>query len=611
MISQKNALRILSLIFLVVSTTAGRSVYVINDTTNSQLQAYKIEDANLIWQANYVCKTETVVGIGAVGLAVDESEYGEFLFVTFEGESEIELVNAKTMQYVDMVTAEGSANLAGIVADQNKSKVYTMERYTNHLYSYSWDPSTKTLTPDFNDPYYIELQGMEYLPPKGAFGIALDEENDRLYVADNTTDVKYYDTNDPNWSKLGEFIVTDAAIGIAIDVAKQYVYTGNGTGGGGNTYLSQYDLSADPNSAETTVDVNSPVLGIAVDQQTSLVYITTYGDGDYDTRDRLIIYDSNLVKQPWESGDIGNPAGVCVPTGEVSYKPLFPLLTLVKDNNDPNDDCVLPLISEFEHKWMGTPYNWLYYNIDCNANGHSDTNVKIIDYLPKEVDEPNFISDGGVYDSNMHTVTWNIGDISPSDSNTFLIQVAVNYYAKPGHKIYNYCEIEGDDYFNFTTEDTNVCCYGGNIIYVDEDANDPNSYNNGTSWFDAYRDLQDAFHTARNCASNQIWVAEGTYKPTDINDTGARLISFELLDDVAVYGGFPTGGGTWFERNPATYQTILSGDIGTPNDLSDNSYHVVKCQDVNNAILDGFTIKAGNADFPEKYLHKTVNYNII
>jgi len=247
---------------------------------------------------------------------------------------------------------------------------------------------------------------------------------------------------------------------------------------------------------------------------------------------------------------------------------------------------------------MESPYNWLYYEIEYDANGHSDTNVKITDYLPKEVNEPNFISDGGVYDSNMHTVTWNnIGDISASDSNTFWIQVAVNYYAKPGHKITNYCEIESDNYFMFTTEDVNVCCYGGNIIYVDEDANDPNSYNNGTSWFHAYRDLQDAFHTARNCASNQIRVAQGTYKPTYINDTGARLISFDLLDDVAVYGGFPTGGGTWSERNPSTYETTLSGDIGTPAYEYDNSYHVVKCQDVNNAILDGFKITAGNADF--------------
>jgi hypothetical protein len=276
-----------------------------------------------------------------------------------------------------------------------------------------------------------------------------------------------------------------------------------------------------------------------------------------------------------------------------SDKIKLPYFYICKDDNDV--DCVSPLISEEEHEWLETPYNWLYYKIKYDANGHADTNVVITDHLPKEVDEPNFISDGGVYDPNLHTVTWNnIGDISPSDSNTFRIKVAVNYYAKPGHKIYNYCEIEGDQYFSYAIEDTNVCCYGGNIIYVDEDANDPNSCNNGTSWFDAYRDLQDAFHTARNCASNQIWVAEGTYKPTK---ESARSISFELLDDLAIYGGFAATESHPSQRNltDPNNETTLSGDIGTPNNLSDNSYHVVKSQDVNNAILDGFTITGGSA----------------
>ncbi|GAJ11807.1 unnamed protein product, partial [marine sediment metagenome] len=237
-----------------------------------------------------------------------------------------------------------------------------------------------------------------------------------------------------------------------------------------------------------------------------------------------------------ETQGISSPADIVL-AGDVGYKPSFLLLTLVKDNNDPNDECVSPLISEEQHEWLGTPYNWLYYEIEYDANGHADTNVKITDYLPKECDYYSSTSDGN-YNSADRTVTWDIGDISASDSNTFWIQVAVNYYAKPGHKIRNYCEIESDNYFMFTTNDVNVCCYGRNIIYVDEDANDPNSYNNGTSWFNAYRDLQDAFHTARNCGRNQIWVAEGTYNPTNINDTSARSISFELLDGIAVYGGF-------------------------------------------------------------------------
>ena len=76
-----------------------------------------------------------------------------------------------------------------------------------------------------------------------------------------------------------------------------------------------------------------------------------------------MVYDSNL-QQLWYSDDIGNPAGVAV-AGNVSYKPPFPLLELKKDANGV--DCASPLITQAEHELLGTPYNWLYYNIDCNA----------------------------------------------------------------------------------------------------------------------------------------------------------------------------------------------------------------------------------------------------
>jgi hypothetical protein len=243
---------------------------------------------------------------------------------------------------------------------------------------------------------------------------------------------------------------------------------------------------------------------------------------------------------------------------------------------------------------LGTPYNWLYYNIYCNANGYADTNVIITDYLPVEVDY-NSSDPCGLYDSNTHTVTWNIGDMSVSYSNTFRIQVGVNYHAKPGHTITNYCEIESDQYCTFTTWTTDICCYSGNIIYVNQDAN---GFNNGTSWLDAYTDLQDALLTARTCGCEQIWVAEGTYIPIETysSDISARAISFELPSNVGIYGGFPnTGDPNWFDRDWQAYITTLSGDIRKLGDKSDNSYHVVKCVDVNNVVFDGFTITAGNA----------------
>ena len=124
------------------------------------------------------------------------------------------------------------------------------------------------------------------------------------------------------------------------------------------------------------------------------------------------------------------------------------------------------------------------------------------------------------------------------------------------------------------------------IIYVDAGAGGSNS---GTSWTDAYLDLQSALAAAT--AGDQIRVAAGTYQPTSGTD---RTVSFELVDGVEMYGGFPSGGGP---RNLAANETILSGEIGTVA-ATDNSYNVLTAGSGISAatILDGFTITAGYAD---------------
>ena len=116
---------------------------------------------------------------------------------------------------------------------------------------------------------------------------------------------------------------------------------------------------------------------------------------------------------------------------------------------------------------------------------------------------------------------------------------------------------------------------------------------NGCSWATASGDLQAMIN---DNGAQQIWVGSGLYKPTTTTD---RTISFSMKNGVAIYGGFPGGGSpALVDRNPASYTTILSGDIGTLNNQSDNTYTVV----VNNgsgldntAMLDGFIITGGNS----------------
>ncbi len=134
-------------------------------------------------------------------------------------------------------------------------------------------------------------------------------------------------------------------------------------------------------------------------------------------------------------------------------------------------------------------------------------------------------------------------------------------------------------------------------IYVNSVAS---GSNNGTSWTHAYTSLQSALDDSGT--GDEIWVASGTYTPTTLSGTNARTATFQMENGVAIYGGFdPSVGNDEFaERDWENNVTVLSGDIGTPGDNSDNCYHVffhpLGTSLDNTAILDGFVITGGCAD---------------
>ena len=142
------------------------------------------------------------------------------------------------------------------------------------------------------------------------------------------------------------------------------------------------------------------------------------------------------------------------------------------------------------------------------------------------------------------------------------------------------------------------------VIYVNADAAPAGD---GTSWATAYRDLQEALDAAAAVPTPatpvELWVAAGIYRPSRLTDpVDPRTATFQLLDGVALYGGFAGGESDRAQRDPAANETILSGDLAG-NDQPDfvangeNSYHVVTGSNTNaTAVLDGFTITAGNAN---------------
>jgi hypothetical protein len=140
----------------------------------------------------------------------------------------------------------------------------------------------------------------------------------------------------------------------------------------------------------------------------------------------------------------------------------------------------------------------------------------------------------------------------------------------------------------------------------------PTGSGDGSSWANASDDPQDLINASTNVT--EIWVAEGTYKPTkdpfgSTTPADPRNKTFYLKNGVKLYGGFAGTESLLSERNWVTHPTILSGDFrgddvvsGSGSTLSltnngENAYHVVLTVSNNNTtVLDGFTVKGGNAN---------------
>ena len=102
----------------------------------------------------------------------------------------------------------------------------------------------------------------------------------------------------------------------------------------------------------------------------------------------------------------------------------------------------------------------------------------------------------------------------------------------------------------------------------------------GTSWANAYADVQTAIDSASNAGGGEVWIAKGTYKH------GSAMT---MKNNVAIYGGF-AGTETSKDQRTSGNNTILDGE---------NSYRVFNNNYTesnpltNSAKLDNVTIQNG------------------
>ena len=129
-------------------------------------------------------------------------------------------------------------------------------------------------------------------------------------------------------------------------------------------------------------------------------------------------------------------------------------------------------------------------------------------------------------------------------------------------------------------------------IYVDPDAI---GFPDGESWTTAYRSLGDALlQSNADTSIHEIWLAGNTYKVTS---TSARDTAFHITRGVNIFGGFSGQENFLSERNVIGNPTLLSGETGNPAIFSDNTYHVIQIENLQDTLrLDGLKICCGYAD---------------
>ncbi len=268
--------------------------------------------------------------------------------------------------------------------------------------------------------------------------------------------------------------------------------------------------------------------------------------------------------------------------------------TYIIEGIEPN--CAKPFLG------YGIDDNYLTFTISYGnpTTNPTDPNymgilydVNITDVLPYEVD---FYSatNGAQYDANSHCVTLHLNTFSPGEEDYFEIKTKINNHAFPLTEIHNYSELDTNNYYAISEVNIPICNWGGEIIYVDKDAN--NVYHNGTSWDYAFTTIQQGLAEANRLGSNitAVWIAAGTYKPVYDMNSGYQSKSFGLMNNLALIGHF--GGVGTYETSPdqrvlndANNTTTLDGRIGTTQ--SHAVQRIIYAKDVSNVLLDGFTIK--------------------
>jgi hypothetical protein len=511
-------------------------------------------DKYIVEPNNALKKDATYLGgpAGAVGLAFDQ-RLGRVL-ETAEESGEIRVFNTSTQAIDDTITIATASDLSGIAADNNRQMVYVADRELHALYVLRWNWVTNKYGFDSGPHTLSEVSTI--------YGIAVDSTRSKLYVADETHIVRCYSIPGLSHDPAGDANLTLPAVGIAVDGSRGYIYTGYMDEYlPGSTYLTQYDIIN--HHVSGAVNVGSVVMGVAVDEATGIVDLTTFAGGDPSPMFR---YGPNLVK-------VGDPCGVELPQPSA-----------IAAGNTKSDILSVSLLDGIVTGGCAQAGAQMIYTVVVDPNNFTHNGVVIGLAVPQGVTVTNqgtatLNGDTGFY-------VWSIGTLHSTDpAVTRTLTVAINTNITPGATLTAIATAESDISFSTARRDTDICCIGGQTIYVRANQ-DPCHPQDGLSWSTAFKSLSTALSYAGTACQKTVWVAQGTYKPGGSDPAN----SFVVSANVKVYGGFIGTEPATFnlsQRNLDLTKTVLDGTI---SETQRNNWVVTMG---NNSLLNGFVVEGG------------------
>jgi hypothetical protein len=154
-------------------------------------------------------------------------------------------------------------------------------------------------------------------------------------------------------------------------------------------------------------------------------------------------------------------------------------------------------------------------------------NAVLIDYLPEQIAHYDInASNNGVYDSNSHTVTWNLGTLSHGDSNIFTLQVRIADAYESNSIAVNICKIMSDSNVYSTATENTPLGHGGRVLNM--------------TWGIWYDTIQAAINDANDGDTIQVW--PDTYEE-DLNISNKSITlrsidpnNWSVVESTVIYG---------------------------------------------------------------------------